>query len=167
MLLAASDPCLLALFVLPEQRQERPEPLIGFEQSFGVSYFANACIISHETLSAPHNPALHNKKVLSVLRNHRALLCSVVFFAGNVVFAQSNSSQLPDGPGKETVQKICSGCHAPQIVLGHRDTKEGWAQIVSNMVEKGANGTDEEFNTIIDYLAAHFPKSSDTQPQKK
>lgn len=36
--------------------------------------------------------------------------------------------------------------------------------IVSNMVEKGANGTDDEFNTIIDYLATHFPKKSDAKP---
>ncbi len=73
------------------------------------------------------------------------------------------SAQLPDGPGKATVQKICSGCHPPEIVLGHRDTKDGWEAIVSNMVEKGANGTDDEFNTIIDYLAAHLPKKADAK----
>lgn len=47
-----------------------------------------------------------------------------------------------------------------EIVLGRRDTKQGWAQLVSDMVDKGANGTDAEFNTIIDYLAKHFPKDS-------
>ena len=31
--------------------------------------------------------------------------------------AGPNTAQLPDGPGKATVQKICSGCHAPEIVL--------------------------------------------------
>jgi mono/diheme cytochrome c family protein len=82
---------------------------------------------------------------------------------GHVAFAGPNAAQLPEGPGKATVQKICSGCHAPEIVLGRSDTKQGWEQIVNNMVEKGANGTDDEFNTIIDYLAAHFPKNSDTK----
>lgn len=76
-------------------------------------------------------------------------------------FAQK--SQLPDGPGKATMQKICSGCHAPEIVLGRRDTKEGWAQVVSSMVDRGANGTDDEFNTIIDYLATNFPKDFNAQ----
>lgn len=75
-------------------------------------------------------------------------------------FASSNAAQLPDGPGKATVERICSGCHPAQIVLGRRDTKDGWAQVVSDMVDKGANGTDAEFNTIIDYLAKHFPKNS-------
>jgi cytochrome c5 len=80
-----------------------------------------------------------------------------------MAFAEANASQLPDGPGKATVQKICSGCHAPEIVLGRRDTKQGWEQVVSSMVDKGANGTDDEFNTIIDYLAAHFPPKSDAK----
>ncbi|HEX4164191.1 MAG TPA: cytochrome c [Bryobacteraceae bacterium] len=72
----------------------------------------------------------------------------------------SYSAQLPDSPGKATMQKICSGCHAPEIVIGRHDTKQGWEQVVSSMVDKGANGTDDEFNTIIDYLAANFPKTT-------
>lgn len=107
--------------------------------------------------------SLHNEEVLRPPRKHCALLLPVLFLTGNAAFAEARASQLPDGPGKETVQKICSGCHAPEIVLGRRDTKQGWEQVVSNMVDKGANGTDEEFNTIIDYLAAHFPPKSDSK----
>jgi mono/diheme cytochrome c family protein len=106
---------------------------------------------------------LHNEEVLSLPRKHCAVLLPVLFLAGQVAFAEARASQLPEGPGKETVQKICSGCHAPEIVLGRRDTKQGWEQVVNNMVDKGANGTDEEFNTIIDYLAAHFPQKSDSK----
>jgi cytochrome c5 len=102
--------------------------------------------------------------VLTVCWHQGAFVASVFLLSSHLAFAGPNSAQLPDGPGKTTVQKICSGCHAPEIVLGHRDTKEGWEQIVSNMVEKGANGTDDEFNTIIDYLAAHFPKDGNAKP---
>ena len=94
---------------------------------------------------------------------HGALIASIFLLLGGPAFAASNSSQLPDGPGKATVQKICGGCHAPEIVLGRRDTREGWEQLVSSMVDKGANGTDDEFNTVIDYLATHFPKGSDAK----
>jgi hypothetical protein len=31
------------------------------------------------------------------------------------------------------------------------------------MVDRGANGTDDEFNTIIDYLATNFPKDFNAQ----
>ncbi|MGH9620503.1 MAG: hypothetical protein ACRD45_12480 [Bryobacteraceae bacterium] len=44
--------------------------------------------------------------------------------------------------------------------MSQHHSKQGWAIIVSNMVDKGAAGTDAEFNTIIDYLAKHFPKKS-------
>lgn len=71
--------------------------------------------------------------------------------------AQDKGEHLPDGKGKDTTEKICSGCHAPEIVLGKHETKEQWAQTVTDMVSKGANGTDDEFNVIIEYLAAHFP----------
>jgi cytochrome c5 len=101
---------------------------------------------------------LHNKKVLSLSKKQCAALSSLLLLGGNLAIAQK--SQLPDGPGKATMQKICSGCHAPEIVLGRRDTKEGWAQVVSSMVDRGANGTDDEFNAIIDYLAANFPKDA-------
>ena len=71
--------------------------------------------------------------------------------------AQNKAQQLPEGQGKATTQKICGGCHAPEIVFGKHESKERWAQIVMDMVNKGANGTDDEFNEIIDYLATHFP----------
>lgn len=104
---------------------------------------------------------MDNEEVSS--RSKKLLALSSVCLLTNLAFARSNASQLPDGPGKETTEKICSGCHAAEIVLGHRDTKQGWTQIVSDMVDKGANGTDAEFNTIIDYLAAHFPVKSDSK----
>ena len=72
---------------------------------------------------------------------------------------QAQSKQLPEGAGKVTTQRICGGCHAPEIVIGKHLTKDGWEQLVSSMVEKGATGTDDEFNQIIDYLAVNFPKA--------
>jgi competence protein ComEA len=73
-------------------------------------------------------------------------------------------SKLPEGPGKATMQKICSGCHSPEIVVGRHESKDSWERIVGDMADKGANGTDDEFNQIIDYLAANFSnKSAQTQ----
>jgi mono/diheme cytochrome c family protein len=79
------------------------------------------------------------------------LTCSVTRPAG------AQARQLPEGAGKVTTQRICGGCHAPEIVIGKHLSKEGWEQLVGSMVEKGATGTDDEFNQIIDYLAANFP----------
>jgi len=66
--------------------------------------------------------------------------------------APADKPKLPDGPGKETMQRLCSSCHGPEIVLGKRLTRDGWSQIVLNMVQRGAQGTDDEFADIVDYL---------------
>ncbi len=89
---------------------------------------------------------------------HFVVVLACFLLAGWKLLATPDGAQLPDGAGKATMQKVCSGCHAPEIVIGRQDTKEGWERLVGNMAEKGANGTDDEFNTIIDYLAANFPK---------
>jgi cytochrome c5 len=105
--------------------------------------------------------------VFGVPATQRVLLCGAVFLAGNLAFAGTNAAKLPDGPGKATVEKICSGCHAPEIVLGRHETEDGWTVIVSDMVNKGANGTDDEFNTIIDYLAKNFTAKPSSQSKSK
>ncbi len=73
--------------------------------------------------------------------------------------------ELPDGPGKVPLQRICSACHAPEVVVGKHETKERWGEIVSSMVERGAVGTDAELDQIVDYLAKNFPsKAADAKP---
>jgi hypothetical protein len=101
---------------------------------------------------------LHNESVTSRVLFRVLILGSL---AGGCALAGQGGAKLPDGPGKATMQKICSGCHAPEIVLGRHETRDGWEQIVSDMANKGANGTDDEFDQIINYLATNFPKKSD------
>lgn len=38
-------------------------------------------------------------------------------------------------------------------------TREQWGAIVSNMISRGAKGSDEEFAAIVDYLAKNLPPS--------
>ena len=82
-----------------------------------------------------------------------ALLMAVAPWCG---LAQT-PAQLPDAPNRETVQRICSSCHPAQIVLGRGMTREQWGGIVSNMISRGAKGSDEEFAEVVDYLATNLP----------
>ena len=66
--------------------------------------------------------------------------------------AAADKPKLPDGPGKATMERICGGCHGPEIVLGKKLTRDGWSQIVMNMIQRGAQGTDDDFADIVDYL---------------
>jgi cytochrome c oxidase cbb3-type subunit 3 len=72
----------------------------------------------------------------------------------------ANKPQLPNTPGKETVLKLCGNCHSANIVLGRGMNQEGWSEIVTSMISRGAKGTESEFTEVIDYLAKNFPPNT-------
>src|SRR5689334_12328644 len=78
---------------------------------------------------------------------------------GATLYAQgaNGAAQLPDAPGRDTVKRICGACHAAENVLGKGMSREQWGGIVSNMISRGAKGTDAEFAQIVDYLATNLP----------
>ncbi len=76
-------------------------------------------------------------------------------------------AQLPDAPNRETVQRICSACHPAHIVLGRGMTREQWGSIVSNMISRGAKGSDEEFAEVVDYLAKNLPPAPASSGKSK
>ena len=77
---------------------------------------------------------------------------------GAVAWGQDLS--LPPGPGKATTEKVCGSCHGAELMIGRQETRETWGAIVDDMVQRGAQGTPEEFYEVVDYLAANFSKTS-------
>jgi mono/diheme cytochrome c family protein len=73
-----------------------------------------------------------------------------------LAFSMAQAQDLPEGKGKELLQKICADCHGIDIIVSQRATKDGWAAIVDSMVGRGASGTKEELDTLVDYLAKNF-----------
>jgi cytochrome c5 len=63
---------------------------------------------------------------------------------------------LPEDVGKSTVQKICGECHAVEQAISIRGTERDWKDTVDLMIDRGANGTPEEFQMVIKYLSKHF-----------
>ena len=64
--------------------------------------------------------------------------------------------KLVDGDGRREVQRICSDCHGLDLIMGRRRSEDEWGVVVDSMVSRGAQGTDEEFNAIVKYLAKNF-----------
>ncbi len=77
---------------------------------------------------------------------------------------QAKPKELPNGPGKEVVLSTCSTCHAPTIVLEHGQTREQWDETITKMIGMGAQGSDEDFNTIEDYLTKYVPPATAAKP---
>jgi hypothetical protein len=53
--------------------------------------------------------------------------------------------------------RVCSGCHALEIITQQRLGAGDWAQMVDMMAGRGAQGTDADFDAITVYLAKAFP----------
>jgi len=71
-----------------------------------------------------------------------------------------HAQDLPDGPGKPTVVKLCSNCHGLPTVMGLRRTKSAWETTVDEMVSRGMAGTDEELDVVVWYLAKYLGKAN-------
>lgn len=78
----------------------------------------------------------------------------LVFFAAG----QDQKSSLPDGPGKDSVQKICTNCHDLDTATGTRRTALGWQRMVEDMVSRGAEASDDEMQAIVTYLTTFYGK---------
>jgi competence protein ComEA len=78
--------------------------------------------------------------------------------AGALLASIAPAQSLPDGPGKELVETICSECHEATRVIGQQRTKADWLLKVTEMLQEDQDVTQLERDTIINYLAAHFPK---------
>src|SRR5215469_8209801 len=68
--------------------------------------------------------------------------------------------EFPPGDGRETTLRLCGKCHSPTIVLAYGQKREGWEKTITKMVRLGAQGSDEDFTDIADYLTANFPPST-------
>lgn len=77
-----------------------------------------------------------------------------------LAYTLAAQEKLPDGPGKEAIQKICTTCHEVDTVFGTRRTRTGWERTVEKMLTHGAKGSDDEIAAIIDYLTWNFGKAN-------
>jgi competence protein ComEA len=73
-----------------------------------------------------------------------------------ILLIASLVQDLPNGPGKDEVLKLCRDCHDLDTITADNRTKEGWKKTISKMVERGAEGTDEQFELIVAYLTKNF-----------
>jgi competence protein ComEA len=81
----------------------------------------------------------------------------VKIFALCLLAAAACAQTLPDGPGKETFQMVCSMCHSPSAVIGQQGTKQWWQAKVTEMLQEVTDVPDSDVDAIVSYLAKNFP----------
>jgi competence protein ComEA len=81
-----------------------------------------------------------------------------VFAAAVAATALNTAAQsLPEGPGKELVEAICTSCHTTERIVVQRMTKPQWADKVLEMLQEEPDVKQPERNKIVEYLAQTFP----------
>lgn len=75
----------------------------------------------------------------------------------SVAAAGQTPPTLPDGPGKELVEAVCTACHTLERVVAKRATKAEWQDKVLEMLQEDPDITQQERDRIVEYLAKTFP----------
>jgi competence protein ComEA len=86
-----------------------------------------------------------------MMQSFGPLLIAGAFLLAGAAIAQA--IDLPPGPGRAQVLASCTRCHGVDVIAGQRRTPDEWQEVMSIMIGHGAQMTDEEYQTIVGYLA--------------
>jgi mono/diheme cytochrome c family protein len=64
--------------------------------------------------------------------------------------------------GKAVFEKVCGACHPVETATAQKRSRAQWQENITSMIDKGAKASDEEFATVLDYLATNYSPSSRT-----
>ncbi|WP_216321529.1 hypothetical protein [Sphingomonas quercus] len=90
--------------------------------------------------------------------------------------AQAGIAQDPKAPPADgaprlatgaQVERTCTACHVAAQFTSQRRTREQWAETVNTMIGYGAQVSDEEFEPIVNYLAANFGNKAASSEKAK
>jgi cytochrome c5 len=77
-----------------------------------------------------------------------AALCGAAFAA----------TELPQGPGRKTVERVCATCHELTVVTDKKLDREQWESIVNEMIGFGAKLSKSQASDVVNYLGRNFGK---------
>ncbi len=85
------------------------------------------------------------------------LLATLGPLLATALCAPAQEGALPEGPGRELVEAICSVCHSTERIAAKRLTRPQWQDKVLEMLQEDPDVTQPERERIVDYLAKSFP----------
>jgi competence protein ComEA len=90
------------------------------------------------------------------------VLAAVAMAVAAVAYSTAESASAGDAaPVEQLVTERCTRCHDLSVVSARRASAEEWHQIIERMQTNGAQVSDDELETIVQYLAKTYgPDSS-------
>src|SRR5260221_3930111 len=89
-----------------------------------------------------------------------SLLGGVALLLAAAAPLHAQAPALPPGEGRDLVAVACTQCHGLNTIMAIRDGSPGWRQFVNYMILKGAQMTERETDTVVQYLTANFGPNS-------
>ncbi len=73
-----------------------------------------------------------------------------------VALAGPASGGFAEGAGQEQTVTACTACHSATIITGKHYSADKWAEVVDQMIDRGAAVDDAQFDAIVGYLAHNY-----------
>jgi competence ComEA-like helix-hairpin-helix protein len=90
-----------------------------------------------------------------------ALVASTLIGAAPLDMPRAAAQQKPaaaDDPAAGVFAETCAKCHDAARITALRRTGAEWEDVIKKMIEKGAPGSEKDFETVYDYLLRNFGK---------
>ena len=95
-----------------------------------------------------------------VLTRIRMTLLLSAAISSLFLLAAQSQNQLPDGNGKELIEKNCASCHGLERVTRAGHDRAEWKTVLDMMVNQGAALPKDQLPVLTEYLAKNFPDKS-------
>jgi competence protein ComEA len=75
----------------------------------------------------------------------------VVGVAAALATIGAEAQDQDDAPAA-AFRRVCSSCHDADRILSTRRTRTQWEEVIEKMIDRGAEGTSDDFTTAEEYL---------------
>jgi competence ComEA-like helix-hairpin-helix protein len=69
---------------------------------------------------------------------------------------QAPADKLPESPGKAVLTMMCTSCHGTDVITDAPRTVPSWVDTVLSMKDFGAQGSDEDWKAVTDYIVVNL-----------
>jgi membrane dipeptidase len=93
----------------------------------------------------------------------RIAMLAAFLLSGLSLAGPAAAQDLPPGEGREAVQAACTACHGVDVIVAQRRSEGDWNDVVARMIGNGATLTDDEYATVVHYLATALGPENPSQ----
>jgi competence protein ComEA len=68
-----------------------------------------------------------------------------------------SAQQLPEGPGRAELERMCKQCHEVARSVSLRQDRDAWSATMARMIAFGMKAPDHDLELVLDYLVKNYP----------